>query len=169
MASRTRSAVLGAGVAAVAILVGVARAGVEGNFSGNVCSLLSAKQVASVVAATTCTPEPKVAAAGITDYHGYWGASPASSTRPYLSFQINTGNAAYLRQSRATLPQTLMIAGTPKKIAGIGSYGYEATGPTRTAIGFQAGKYICTIVVQKAKGRSLSSFNKLAKIVAGKL
>jgi len=169
MDNRTRLAAFGAGIAAVATLVGVARADPAGTFSGNVCGLLNAKQVASVVAATKCTPEPKVAGAGITAYHGYWGASPASSTRPYLSFQINTGNAAYLQRAKAALPQTLMIAGTPKKIAGIGSYAYEAAGTTRTAIGFQAGTYICTIVVQKAKGKSLSSFNKLAKIVAGKL
>ncbi len=161
------SKVAASGIAAFALFAATANAG--GSFTGNVCGLLTAKQVATVVAAGKCTREPKVSLAGAADYHGYWGANPASPKLPYLSFQINTGPSAYMQRAKTTLPQAVLIAGPPVKATGIGSLAYEAAGPTREAVSFLAGEYICTIVVQKPKTKSLAALNKVARVVAAKL
>ncbi len=59
------------------------------SFSGKVCSLLTAKQVATVkVAPLKCTAEATVKTAVFTAYHGYWGTNHRrASVRPDLGDQ----------------------------------------------------------------------------------
>jgi hypothetical protein len=137
-------------------------------FSGKVCSLLTAKQVATVnVAPLKCTAEPAVKTSIFTAYHGYWGTSLTAPHPVVLNLAINTGNASYLATAKNTLRA---LPGVPKKVTGIGSLAYESSGGTLTEINFAVGSYVCSILLRTTKPlNSISSFNALAKAVAAKL
>lgn len=57
--------------------------------------------------------------------------------------------------------------GTPRKVAGIGSAAYEATGATSTGLHFRVGKYIAYLTLNKP--RATASLETLAKAVAARL
>lgn len=150
-----------AGAIAGASLASVADAA----FSGNVCGLLTKKQVATAgVTPLKCTTEPTVRLEGGIDYHGYWGASaiaPAS-----LLFQVNTGSASYLAVAKRVVGD---IPGA-KKASGIGSVAYVGASVNgTTTVQFVVGNYICTMYFTKEKSLKAAAALALAKIVAGEL
>ena len=138
------------------------------SFSGKICSLLTAKQVATVnVAPLKCTSEPALKTSVFTAYHGYWGTSLTASHPVVLNLAVNTGNASYLATAKNTLRA---LPGVPKKVTGIGSLAYESSSGTLTQVNFTVGNYVCSILLRTNKPlKSISSFNALVKAVAAKL
>jgi hypothetical protein len=156
-------------VVATVVAAGAAVSTAGAAFSGNVCSLLSANQVATVhVAPLKCTAEKTVHTSIFTAYHGYWGKGVTSPG--VLLLGCNTGNAAYLKVAKTTLRT---LPGVPIKVSGIGSVAYEValySHGTRTTINFVVGGYICAVTLWANKAlKSITTFNTLAKAVAAKL
>ena len=117
---RTQASAL-AVAAAMAAALAVSAAGARTAFNGNVCSLLSAKQVAAVHAPSKCTRRTS-SGSGVTDNYGTWG----SATGPHLSvavqaYQSTTSSAFKLaKQYLGQLPNA-------KKVSGVGSLAWESS------------------------------------------
>jgi hypothetical protein len=62
-----------------------------------------------------------------------------------------------------------LVGSRPKKIAGVGSAAYEATGAGKTEIQFASGKYIARVTVTTTGKRSRVALETLAKAIAKKL
>ncbi len=150
----------------VGVIAGGSLASVaDASFSGNVCGLLTAKQVASAkVTPAKCTTEPTVRQSGGIDYHGYWGTGPIAASS--LLFQVNTGTATYLQLAKRVVGD---IPGA-KKVSGIGSVAYIGSSVNgTTTVQFVVGNYICTMYFNKVKSLKSAAVIALAKVVAGEL
>jgi hypothetical protein len=140
-------------------------------FTGNLCTLVSAKEVASFGITTQCKPTT-LNGPGFIGSTGIWGTQ-ASPISPHLAISCNTypsPSGPAWKVAFATLGTAL--PGKAKKVSGIGSLAYEsgADGSTLSAINFVTGKKICNINMRTSKPlTSLAVFNALAKSVAAKL
>ena len=159
---RLASALAVATAIAVALAVPVASA--KTAFNGNVCSLLSATQVAAVHAPSKCTRRT-TSGSGVTDNYGTWG----SATDPHLSvavdaYQSTTSSAFKLAtQYLGQLPNA-------KKVSGVGSLAWESTQGAVTMLNFVVGHDICHLALTAGKPlKSLSPVIALAKTIAAKL
>jgi hypothetical protein len=152
-------------VVAAAIVGGLLASAASAAFSGGVCGLLTAKQVATAnVTPLKCTTESTVDTDGGIDYHGYWGTAAFAPSS--LVFQVNTGTTAYLQLAKRVVGD---IPGA-KKVSGIGSVAYiGSSGNGSTAVQFIVSKYICTMYFTKTKSLKPAAALALAKVVAGKL
>jgi hypothetical protein len=152
-------------VIVVTIVGGLLASAANAAFSGQVCGLLTAKQVATAnVTPLKCTAEPTVHADGGIDFHGYWGTAAFAPSS--LVFQVNTGTAAYLQLAKRVVGD---LVGA-KKVSGIGSVAYiGAAGNGSTAVQFVVGKYVCTMYFTKVKSLKSAAALALAKVVASEL
>jgi hypothetical protein len=150
-------------VAAVAgCWVSVAGAG----YSGNPCSVLSAKLVANAgVTPLKCRPNPPVKTPYATTYIGYWGRSANAPT--HLIIQINkVSNAASLSTFKALMEKRKGWVATPKKVTGVGSLAYEARTSDIGEIQFITGSYFVGLTLYS---KSPARVTALAKAIAAKL
>lgn len=155
--------VLLATVATAAPAVARPSAGVD------VCRLLSAKQVTAVQGVSPkCTNAKPMAGPGSTIYGANWPGKTPRSAGLQVTVSLYSDQGA-LGLAKRNLNQGL--PGTPKKVAGIGSGAYEATGGISTAVRFAQGKYIVLVGVSGIGKPSWSSgsVEALAKAVAGRL
>jgi len=151
---------------------GVAAAGgcwasvANAGFSGALCSVLTAKQVASAgVTPQKCRATAPVKSPYTTTYIGYWGSSADGPT--HLIIQINkVSNAASLSTFKALMKRRRGWVASPAKVAGVGSIAYEARTSDIGQLQFIAGSYFVGLSLYS---KSPAQVTALAKAVAAKL
>lgn len=134
-------------------------------FSGDVCSMLTLKQVASVnVTPLKCTTQKPIKGSGSTTYYGNWGGTGLA---PHLAVSIVAyTDATAFQRAKMFLGQ---FPGA-KKVSGIGSAAYESTVSTPYMLNFIVGKDVVDLGLQpKQPLKSAAAFSALAKAIAGKL
>ena len=139
-------------------------------FSGNVCGLLTAKQVTAIGGVTaSCKNGAPLPGPGSKQYTGNWaGATPKS---PQLQVTVAAFTSTdFLKRAVQNLRQGLP-GGTPKKVTGIGDGAYEAKGPLGPGIHVALGKYVAYLSLTAVGGPppTLSQLEPIAKDVAAKL
>jgi hypothetical protein len=154
-------------VAVVAALAAASAAGARSNLK--VCRLVSAKQVATIHGVSTrCTDAKPLRGPGSTIYTGNWvGKTPRS---PHLQVSVSVyTDQSFLQLAKRNLNQGLV--GVPKKVAGIGSAAYEATGALAAEIHFSVGKDIVAVVLNSIgkPPRLTPALRALAKAIAARL
>jgi hypothetical protein len=153
-------------VCAVAVAGGCWVSAASADFSGALCSVLSAKQVSSAgVRPLTCRASAPVKTPYATTYIGYWGSSAAAPT--HLVIQINkVSNAASLSVYKALMMKRRGWVATPAKVAGVGSIAYEARTSDIGEILFITGSYFVALTLDS---KSPTQVTALARAVATKL
>lgn len=152
-----------------ALLGAASPAAASPSFNGNVCALLTAKQVATIGGVTArCNNQPPQQGPGAKIYIGDWmGATPKS---PTLQVTVAAySDSGMLQLADHNLKQGL--PGPPKKVAGIGEAAFEAKGGLAVGIHVAVGKYIAYISLN-AIGKAPSSpalIEPVAKDVAARL
>jgi hypothetical protein len=171
-----RRAVLPRAVSLLALLVAVSATVpvAAGSAAGtrsklNVCGLVSAKQVATLSGVSSrCTNAKPLPGPGSTIYVGNWaGKTPRS---PQLQISVSV----YTDQGLAKLAKQNLNQGLPgvaKKVAGIGSAAYQATGGATAAIHFNVGKDVVAVTLTTIgkPPRVTPALKALAQAVAARL
>lgn len=153
----------------IAALAVASAAEAGSSFKGNVCSVVPAKKVAAISGASSkCTNAKPSKGPGSTIYVGNWAGKTPTSPRTQVTIALYT-DAGALQLAKRNLNQGL--PGTPKKVSGIGSAAYEATGASGAAIHFNVGKYIAYLNLTTAgkAAKSKASLESLAKAIAARL
>ena len=158
-------------VVLAAVLATAPVAGAAQAFKGNVCGLLTAKQVTAIQGVTAaCKNAAPLPGPGSKQYTGNWaGATPKS---PGLQVTVvHYTDPGVLQLAVHNLKQGLP-GGTPTKVTGIGDAAYEAKGPAGNGPGIHVaiGKYIAYInLTQGGPALSPSVLEPIAKDVVAKL
>ena len=152
----------------LAALTTAAAAAARPTFGGNVCGLLTAKQVTAIQGVSPrCTNAKPSPGFGSTIYAGNWSGKTARSPRVQVTVSVYTDQGA-LQLAKRNLAQGL--TGTPRKVAGIGSGAYEATGAGAAGLRFASGKTtVLVIVTALGKPPSTKSAETLAKSIDARL
>ncbi len=155
-------------VVLLAALAAAAPAGAGPGFDGNVCRLVSAKQVAPLTGSPSrCTTSPATKGPGSTIFVGTWAGRAATSPRLQVTVALYSDPGA-LALAKRNLRQGL--PGAPKKVTGIGTGAYEASGAGAAGIHFTVGKDVASLTLTPAgKERSLASLETLARTIAARL
>lgn len=157
------------GLVVAALLWAASPADASPSFNGDVCALLTAKQVTSIAGVTAkCNNQPPQQAPGSKIYVGDWmGATPKSpSVQVTVAVYSDKG---MLRLADHNLAQGL--PGPPKKVVGIGDAAFEAKGGFAVGIHVAVGKDIAYITLSSIgkSPKSPSIIEPVAKDVAAKL
>lgn len=151
----------------VALTVAAAAAAAAPPFHGNVCGLLTARQVAAVPGVSTrCTNLRPAQGPGSTLYVGHWAGKTAGSPGLQVtvaSYADQGALALAIRNLRQGFP-----GGTPRSVSGIGTAAYEATGAGSSAIHFAVGKDVVYLVATPAP-RTIKPLEAIARAVAARL
>jgi hypothetical protein len=157
-------------VALLAALAAAATAGARSSFTGNVCGLVSARQIATIPGLSSrCTTTRPSRGPGSTIFTGNWAGKTPSS--PHLQVTI----AAYADQGALQLAKRNLKqgfpGGAPRKVPGIGSAAYEATGAGAIGLHLSVGKYVAYLILTGGSNprRSSASLETLAKSIAARL
>ena len=158
----------------LAILVFVAlatasAAGAAPGFKGNVCAMVSGKQVTAIAGVSSkCTNAKPSPGPGSTIYVGNWAGLTPQSPTVQVTVAVYMDSGA-LHLAKQNLKQGL--PGPPKKMAGIGSAAYEAKGAQAVGIHLTVGKYIAYINLNTigTPPKSATVLEPLAKAVAAHL
>jgi hypothetical protein len=138
------------------------------SFSGNACTLASARQIAALGIKAGCKPT-SVKTPGFDNNLATWGNLAA----PHVSIGVNTYPSTSSSTYQVALKSLAFLpGGSSKKVSGIGSVAYEsgANGSTLSAINFVVGKQIVNIELRTAGGqKSFAALDKLSKAVEAKL
>jgi hypothetical protein len=156
-------------VSLLAALATASAAGARSNFNGNVCRLASAKQVTAIAGVSSnCTNARPSKGPGSTIYAGDWAGKTSRSPRVQVTVAFYT-DLGVLQLAKSNLKQGL--PGKPRKVAGIGSAAYEATGGLSTGIHFNVGKYVVYLTLNAVgkPPRSTPPLEALAKAIAARL
>ncbi len=157
-----------AAIAAVLATLAVAgTAGARSSFTGNVCGLVSAKQVATIPGLSTRCTRSRSAGLGSTIFTGNWAARSARGPRLQVTISVYRDQGA-LRLAKRNLAQGLP-GGTPRKVTGIGTAAFEATGAGAIGIQFAVGKdivYVTLTPIGKARSAALEA---IARAIASRL
>lgn len=138
-------------------------------FNGNVCGMVSAKQVTAIAGVSSkCTKAKPSQGPGSTIYVGNWAGLTPKSPTVQVTVAVYTDSGA-LQLAKQNLKQGL--PGPPKKVAGIGSAAYEAKGALSVGIHVAVGKYIAYISLNTigTPPKSATVLEPLAKAVAARL
>jgi hypothetical protein len=160
-------------VVLAAVLATAPAAGAAPAFKGNVCGLLTAKQVTAVPGLTSscknAAPLPGPLP-GSKQYEGNWaGVTPKSPTLQVTV--VKFADPGTLQLAVHNLKQGLP-GGTLKKVTGIGSSAYEATGiGLGPAINVAIGNYVAYISLSSigSPKPTPAQLDQIAKGVAAKL
>jgi hypothetical protein len=156
--------------ALLAALAAAAPAGAGSSFTGNVCGLVTAKQVATIPGVSSrCTNARPSKGPGSTLYVGNWAGETPRSPHLQVTVALYT-DAGVLQLAKHNLKQGLP-GGTPRKEAGIGEAAYEASGAGALGLHVSVGKYIvyATLTALGTAPPSSTSFEALARSIAGRL
>lgn len=139
------------------------------SFAGNVCRLLTAKQVAAVQGvAPKCTNAAPMPGPGAKIFSASWpGKTPRSST---LQVTISAyADKGLLARAKQNLDQGL--PGPPRKVAGFGGGAYEAFGAGSAAMHFAVGKDVVVVILTSVarSARTTSELQAVAKAVAARV
>ena len=133
------------------------------------CRLLTARQVTAVHGVSPkCVTAKPMAGPGAMIYGANWAGKTPRDAGIQVTVSLYTDQGA-LALAKRNLNQGL--PGPPKKVAGIGTAAYEATGGISTAVRFAKGKEVVLVGVSGI-GKptwSTKSVEALAKAVAGRL
>lgn len=157
---------------AVIVCAALATASVAGaapSFTGNVCAMVSAKQVTAIAGVSSkCTNAKPSQGPGSKLYVGNWAGLTPQSPTVQVTVAVYTDSGA-LQLAKQNLKQGL--PGPPKKVAGIGSAAYEAKGALAVGIHVAVGKYIAYLSLNSigAPPKSATVLEPLAKAVAARL
>jgi hypothetical protein len=158
-------------VVVAALLCCAQTAGAAPVFSGNVCGLLTAKQVTAISGVTAkCKNEAPIPALGGKQYVGDWAGLMATSPSLQVTV-VKYADPGALQLAVHNLKQGLS-GGTPKKVTGIGDAAYEAKGPPDAGPGIHVaiGKYIAYINLSvRGPSSSPTLLEPIAKDVVAKL
>lgn len=135
----------------------------------DVCHLLSATQVTAVQGVSPkCAGAKPMAGPGSTIYGANWAGKTPRSPGVQVTVSVYS-DQGLLALAKRNLNQGL--PGTPKKVAGIGTAAFEATGGISTGVRFAKGKDIVLVIVSGIGKPSWTpkSVEALAKAVAGRL
>jgi hypothetical protein len=156
-------------VVPVAVLVATASASASPAFKGNVCALLTAKQVTAINGVTArCKNKPTLPGLGSKIYEGDWMGATSKSPTLQVTLAVYSDSGA-LKLADHNLEQGLP-GGTPQKVTGIGDAAYEAKGAFEAGIHVAVGKYIAYISLGEiGKTPSPALIEPVAKDVAAKL
>ncbi len=133
-------------------------------FTGNVCSLLNARQVAAVHVPSKCTHNSSTASAS-TLYSGSWG----TATGPHLSITVNSFQSTTSSAFQLSKKYLGQIPNA-KRVAGIGSVAWTSRQGNATMINFVVGHNTCQLGLISAKPlTSLAPAIAVAKAIAAKL
>ncbi len=133
-------------------------------FTGNVCSLLTAKQVAVAHVPSKCTHNTSAGSASTLSY-GSWG--PA--TGPHLSITVDSFKSTTSPAFQLSKKYLRQIPNA-KKLSGIGSAAWASRQGNATSINFVVGHDTCQLGLVTAKPlTSLAPAIVLAKAIAAKL
>jgi hypothetical protein len=165
MASNVRlRGFVGAVVTGVVVLAAAPAYGASAGFSGNACSLLTAKQVSGVnVKAKSCTAGTPVKTSQFTATSGYWGSKTIGQPRVTITI-YKLANTAYVAALEAAHGQG--------QSAGIGSWSRStglANGKTADSVIFFKDGYFVIVNVNTGVKKPLKNatpMTKLAKSVA---
>jgi hypothetical protein len=153
----------------LAALAGASSAPALGAGKLNVCSLLTAKQVAAIRGVSSkCANAKPAPGPGATIYVANWAGKTPTSPRVQVTVSLYA-DQGLLQLAKRNLKQGL--PGVPRKVAGIGSAAFEATGASATGIRFAVGKYVALVMVT-GNGKpswSTKSVEALARAVAARL
>lgn len=160
----TSRARLTAAVALATALAATSAAAARAPFKGKVCALATAKQVTAIQGVSSrCVNAKPQPGPGATIYVGNWAGKRPTSPSLQVAVQVYK-DAGMLQLAKRNLNQGL--PGRAKRIAGIGSAAYEATGAGSTAIRFIVGNYVATVSLTTTGRRSRSALEALAKTIA---
>jgi hypothetical protein len=158
-------------VVLAALLAAAPAAGAAPAFKGNVCGLLTAKQVTAIPGVTSsCKNAAPLPALGGKQYTGNWAGATTKSPTLQVTVVAYSDPGA-LQLAVHNLKQGLP-GGTPKKVTGIGDGAYEAKGVGNgPGIHVAIGKDIAYINVSYVGGPQLapSVLEPIAKDVVAKL
>ncbi len=161
-------------VVLTAVLSCTQTAGAAPPFGGNVCGLLTAKQVTAISGVTAnCKNEPPLSGPGqgSKQYTGNWAGVTTKSPALQVTV-VKYTDPGVLKLAVHNLKQGLP-GGAPKKVTGIGDAAYEAKGAPDTGPGIHVaiGKYIAYINLATVGGPPLSPslLEPIAKDVVAKL
>jgi hypothetical protein len=161
-----RGFVLITAVTLTAGTLAAASAGARPAFSRNVCRLVSAKQIAAIPGLSPrCTNARPSKAPGSTLYVGNWPGKAPSSPRLQVTVALYA-DPGVLALAKRNLRQGL--PGTPRRVAGIGSAAYEASGAGTTSIHSSVGKYVVYINLSASRA-SRMTVEALGKSIATQL
>ncbi len=150
------------------VLAAVAAAGTSAA-KVTVCRLLGKTQVAAIHGVSTrCVGQAALPGPGSTIYGGTWAGTTARSPHLQVTVSVYT-DAGALQLAKRNLNQGL--TGTPRKVTGIGSGAYLASGPAATEVKFAAGKDVVVVIASPiaASSKSTRSVEAVARALAKKL
>ncbi len=138
-------------------------------FSGDVCGLLTAKQVTVISGVTgQCKNDTPLPGPGSEQYTSNWAGVTKKSPALQVTV-VKYTDPGVLQLAVHNLKQGLS-GGTPTKVTGIGDAAYEAKGAFEAGIHVAVGKYIAYISLSEiGKTPSLALIEPVAKDVAAKL
>ncbi len=129
----------------VAALAAASSAGARPGAAVNVCRLLTAKQVAAVPGVSPkCANAKPMPGPGSTIYTANWAGKTATSAHLQVTLSLYT-DQGMLGLAKRNLKQGL--PGPPRKVAGIGSGAFEATGAAAQGIHVAFGKYVVVVIL----------------------
>ena len=133
-------------------------------FTGNVCSLLNARQVAAMHVPSKCTHNSSTGSAS-TLYSGSWG----TATGPHLSINVNSFQST--RSSAFQLGKKYLgQIPNAKSVSGVGTVAWASRQGNATMINFVVGHDTCQLGLITAKPlTSVAPAIALAKAIAAKL
>ena len=151
-------------VALVAAALVVPAAVARPAFTGNVCSLLNARQVATVHVPSKCTHNSSTGSAS-TSSSGSWGGA----TGPHLSITVNSFQST--RSSAFQLAKKYLgQIPNAKRVGGIGSVAWASRQGNATMINFVVGNVTCQLGLVTTKPlTSVAPAVALARAIAAKL
>ncbi len=151
----------------LALALASAASAAHDGFSGNVCSLLTTKEVASLnVSSTPCTSHKLANTSFGTGYSGGWGNLKPSSGEASLTFTVGKpATAAYLAYARSTTKW-----GAPVKV-GDWARGELVNGGTGALVAFTSHGYYVVMHAHLPKTplKSLAPAIAVAKAAAANL
>jgi hypothetical protein len=156
-------------LAVFATLAAASAAGARSGLSVDVCRMLSAKEVTAIPGVSSkCTNAKPANGPGSTIYTANWAGTTPKSPSLQVTVSLYTDSGA-LQLAKRNLNQGL--PGTPKRVTGIGSAAYEATGASSTGVQFNVGKYIASIrlTTMNKPQRSTAPIEAIAKAIARRL
>ncbi len=133
-------------------------------FTGNVCSLLNARQVAAVHVPSKCIHNTSTGSAS-TLYSGSWG----TATGPHLSITVNSFQSTTSSAFQLSKKYLRQIPNA-KSVSGIGSDAWASRQGNETMINFVVGHSTCQLgLIGTKPPTTLTPAITLAKAIAAKL
>ena len=159
-------------IVATVVVAGASAPVARAAFNGNVCSLLTAKQVAAAhIIPSKCINQKTTKISTWTNYYAHWGSTSLSAASVDISLDVYQSTTSF-QTFKKSLRTSISYYGSPQKVSGIGSVAYEAKNNSRGEIRFVVGHSIASVSLfagESGKLKSFTQLNALARSVAAGL